>query len=89
MPIRLFTADRMHCLQPRYRSVVWMERCPSRNWISSNSPRRVAQPSTCLPEIVRCEPLDARFAGVLAACCVQLVGNQEVTAEAPPRMVAF
>src|SRR2546426_1019661 len=24
---------RSFCLQPRYRSVVWIERCPSRNWI--------------------------------------------------------
>lgn len=25
IPIRSFTADRMRCLQPRYRSVVWIE----------------------------------------------------------------
>ena len=38
MPIRSFTADRMRCLQPRYRSVVWIETWPSRNWICSSSP---------------------------------------------------
>jgi len=33
-----FTAFRSFCLQPRYRSVVWTETCPSRNWICSSSP---------------------------------------------------
>ena len=39
MPIRSLTAKRNFCLQPRYRSVVWIETCPSRNWIWSNSPQ--------------------------------------------------
>ena len=38
MPIRSLTAKRNFCLQPRYRSVVWIETCPRRNWIWSNSP---------------------------------------------------
>jgi hypothetical protein len=31
-------ADRMRCLQPRHRSVVWIETWPSRNCICSSSP---------------------------------------------------
>jgi hypothetical protein len=38
IPIRSLTADRIRCLQPRYRSVVWIETCPRRNWICSSSP---------------------------------------------------
>jgi hypothetical protein len=38
MPMRSLTADRMRCLEPRYRSVVRTETCPRRNWICSNSP---------------------------------------------------
>ena len=30
-PIRSFTALRKRCLQPKYRSVVCTETCPSRN----------------------------------------------------------
>ena len=41
IPIRSFTANRMRCLQPRYRSVVWIETWPSRNCICSNSPPAV------------------------------------------------
>ena len=33
-----FTAPRSRCLQPRYRSVVSTETCPSKNWICSSSP---------------------------------------------------
>jgi hypothetical protein len=33
MPSGSLTASRSFCLHPRYRSVVWMETCPSRNWI--------------------------------------------------------
>jgi len=29
---------RNFCVQPRYRSVVWIETCSSRNWICSSSP---------------------------------------------------
>ncbi len=36
--IRSFTAERIRCLQPRYRSVVWIETWPSRNCICSSSP---------------------------------------------------
>jgi hypothetical protein len=38
MPIPSFTADRMRCLHPRYRSGVWIETWPSRNCICSSSP---------------------------------------------------
>jgi hypothetical protein len=38
MPIRSLTALRIRCLQPRYRSVVCTDTCPSRNWIWSSSP---------------------------------------------------
>ena len=38
MPMRSLTADRIRCLQPRYRSVVCTETCPKRNWICSKSP---------------------------------------------------
>src|SRR5262249_29736359 len=38
---RSFAAIRSRCLQPRQRSVVWMETWPRRNWIwSSSSPAR-------------------------------------------------
>ena len=37
-PMRSFTADRIHRLQPRYCSVVCIETCPKRNWTFSNSP---------------------------------------------------
>jgi len=33
-----FTANRSFCLQPRYRSVVWMDTWPRRNWMWSSSP---------------------------------------------------
>ncbi len=38
IPILSFTACRSFCLQPKYRSVVWIDTCPSKNWIWSNSP---------------------------------------------------
>jgi hypothetical protein len=38
IPILSLTAERMRCLQPRYRSVVWIETWPSRNCICSSSP---------------------------------------------------
>ena len=38
IPILSLTAPWMRCLQPRYRSVVCIETCPSRNWICSSSP---------------------------------------------------
>jgi hypothetical protein len=67
MPIRSFTAERMRCLQPRYRSVVWIDTCPEQELnLLQFAARRVVQPSTYPPEIVRCEPLDASFVGVLA-----------------------
>ena len=33
MPSRSLTAFCSFCLQPRYRSVVWIDTCPSKNWI--------------------------------------------------------
>jgi hypothetical protein len=33
IPIRSLTEMRNFCLQPRYRSVAWIETWPSRNWI--------------------------------------------------------
>ena len=45
--------------------------------------RRVAQPSTCPPEIVRCEPLDARFAGVLADHVPDCLFRQTFTPSLP------
>jgi hypothetical protein len=33
-----FTAISISCSEPRYRSVVWIEECPSRNLICSRSP---------------------------------------------------
>ena len=38
MPSRSFTAHRSFCLHPGYRSVVWTETWPRRNWICSSSP---------------------------------------------------
>jgi hypothetical protein len=35
---RSFTARVRFCLHPMYRSVVWTEACPKRNWICSSSP---------------------------------------------------
>jgi hypothetical protein len=43
-----FTAFTMSCSPPRYFSVVWMEECPSRNWICSRSPPRML-PSSGTP----------------------------------------
>ena len=37
-PNRSFTGSSRFCLQPRYRSVVRTDACPSRNWICSISP---------------------------------------------------
>jgi len=37
-----FTAISMSCSDPRYRSVVWMEECPSRNLICSEIPAVLA-----------------------------------------------
>ncbi len=37
-PIASFTAMAISCSEPRYRSVVWMDECPSRNLICSRSP---------------------------------------------------
>src|SRR5208282_3484839 len=36
--MRSFTAFTMSCSPPRYLSVVWIEECPSKNWICSRSP---------------------------------------------------
>ena len=40
---RSFTGLPRFCLQPRYRSVVSTEECPSRNWICSSSPPELWQ----------------------------------------------
>ncbi len=61
MPIRSFTAERMRCLQPRYRSVVWIETCPSRNWICSSSPPAEWHSGTSPPQVMRCQRVYASF----------------------------
>ena len=41
-PMASLTAWANACSVPRYRSVVWMEACPSSSWICSRSPARLA-----------------------------------------------
>jgi hypothetical protein len=53
MPIRSLTAKRNFCFEPRYCSVVWIETCPSRNWIWSSSPPARWQSLGMAPKIMR------------------------------------
>jgi len=54
------------CLQPRYRSAVWIETCPRRNWICSSSPLARGTSGARPTQVVRSRLLDTGFGGVFA-----------------------